>query len=387
VELDQVAFPVLLAWRLGVADALEGDPYPGLVRRAAVYLLRQGPRTDLDRWEDAGGFSPSTLAAVIAALLVAAEFGEDAGEAAAAEHLRAVADYWNEGIERWCYLRAFRHYVRITSDPDRGAERGDTAAMEFLELVRRGRRAGDAARIEHSLTTADVILRIELPGGPGWRRYAEDEYGETDDGAPWQRGLRGRGRSWPILTGERAHQALAAGRSVAGLVTALEACAGPDLLLPEQVWDAAPLPERGLDPGRATGSVAPLGWAHAEYLSLLAAIAGERLPDVVDPARRRYAGGAPAEPAFVWSHAHRFRTFQEGRGVRVQLERPALVRWTADGWATFKEVAARDTSLGFWVADLPTQIMRPGAVIEWTAHYDDGWEGVNYALECAAAPA
>src|SRR5919201_299733 len=59
-ELDQVALPILLAWRLGVAGCLDHDPYPTMVRPAAQFLIREGPYTPLDRWEDAGGFSPST---------------------------------------------------------------------------------------------------------------------------------------------------------------------------------------------------------------------------------------------------------------------------------------------------------------------------------------
>src|SRR5690348_3704505 len=48
-ELDEVALPVLLAWRLGVAGCLDHDPYPLMVRPAAQYLIREGPQTPLDR--------------------------------------------------------------------------------------------------------------------------------------------------------------------------------------------------------------------------------------------------------------------------------------------------------------------------------------------------
>jgi len=70
-ELDQVALPILLAWRLGVAGCLDHDPYATMVRPAAQFLIREGPLTQLDRWEDAGGLSPSTLAVSLAALIVA----------------------------------------------------------------------------------------------------------------------------------------------------------------------------------------------------------------------------------------------------------------------------------------------------------------------------
>ncbi|HEX2682169.1 MAG TPA: glycoside hydrolase family 15 protein, partial [Candidatus Dormibacteraeota bacterium] len=113
-ELDQVALPILLAWRLGVAGCLDHDPYPTMVRRAAAYLIREGPVTQLDRWEDQGGLSPSTLAACIASLIVAAEFAGDAGEHVAAGHLRTVADYWNDRVEAWCSTPAGQ-YLRLAS--------------------------------------------------------------------------------------------------------------------------------------------------------------------------------------------------------------------------------------------------------------------------------
>ena len=71
VQLDEVAFPVLLAWRLWKLGALGNfDPY-SMVCRACGFLIREGPVTAQDRWEEASGYSPSTLAAHIAALICA----------------------------------------------------------------------------------------------------------------------------------------------------------------------------------------------------------------------------------------------------------------------------------------------------------------------------
>ena len=47
------------------------DPYP-MVLRAAAYLVGQGPLTPQERWEEDSGYSPSTLASNIAALVCAA---------------------------------------------------------------------------------------------------------------------------------------------------------------------------------------------------------------------------------------------------------------------------------------------------------------------------
>lgn len=375
-ELDQVALPVLLAWRLGVAGCLDHDPYPTMVRPAAQYLIREGPSTQLDRWEDAGGLSPSTLAACIAALVVASEFAHDAGEHVAASHLRAVADYWNDRVETWCSLPSGQ-YVRLGTNPDQRPTDG-AVAPEFLELVRYGLRRPKDDRVLRSLQGVDMSLKVGLPAGSSWRRYVGDRYGEHEDGSPWDRG--GRGRAWPVLTGERARHFFAMGLSAAEMVRSLEGFAGQGLMLPEQLWDGPDIPARHLQFGRPSGSACPLGWAHAEYLELLVTIALAGFPDIVTPARRRYTEGVALEPAFVWSHRHQITKIASGRALRVQLPRPGAVHYTFDDWKSYRDVEAVDTTLGVWVADVPCQKLPPGTDFSWTAHYVTGWEGKNYAL-------
>lgn len=378
-ELDQVALPILLAWRLGVANCLDHDPYPVMVRPAAQFIIREGPLTQLDRWEDLGGLSPSTLAACIAALIVAGEFAHEAGEHVAASHLRAVADYWNDRVESWCSTPAGQ-YLRLASDPDQRPTEG-SIAPEFLELVRYGLRRPKDERILRSLQGVDSTLKVGLPAGPSWRRYVGDLYGEHDDGSPWDGS--GTGRPWPVLTGERARHFFSMALPAAELVRTLEGFAGPGLMLPEQVWDGSDIPSRGLYFGKATGSVSPLGWAHAEYLELLVTIALAGFPDIVLPARRRYTEGQAQAPAFVWSHKHQIQRIASGRRLKVQLPRPGSVHYTFDDWKTFGEADAVDTTLGVWVAEVPSNKLAPGAELAWTAHYVTGWEGKNYTMTVA----
>ena len=375
-ELDQVALPILLAWRLGVANCLDHDPYPVMVRPAAQFIIREGPLTQLDRWEDLGGLSPSTIAACIAALIVSAEFAHEAGEHVAASHLRAVADYWNDRVETWC-TTPDGQYIRLSGDPDHRPTEG-AIAPEFLELVRYGLRRPKDEKILRSLNGVDMSLKASLPAGPSWRRYIGDRYGEHEDGSPWDGS--GRGRPWPVLTGERARHFFSMGLPAAELVRTLEGFAGESLMLPEQVWDAPDIPERGLFLGRPTGSAAPLGWAHAEYLELLVTVALAGFPDIVMPARRRYTEGPTQEPAFVWSHKHQITRIVAGRRLRVQLPRPGAVHYTFDDWETFAEVEAADTTLGVWIAEVPCNKLAAGSHFSWTAHYVTGWEGKNFTL-------
>ena len=375
-ELDQVALPMLLAWRLGVAGYLDHDPYPTMVRPAAQFIIREGPLTPLDRWEDAGGLSPSTLAACIAALIVAAEFAHDAGEHIAANHLRTVADYWNDRVESWCSTPSGQ-YVRLASDPDKRPSEG-AIAPEFLELVRYGLRRPKDDRVLRSLQGVDTSLKVSLPAGPSWRRYVGDEYGEHEDGSPWDG--KGRGRAWPVLTGERARHFFSMGLPAAELVRTLEGFAGQGLVLPEQLWDGPDIPSRGLKFGAADGSASPLGWAHAEYLELLVTIALAGFPDIVMPARRRYTEGPAQEAPYVWTHKHQITRIAAGRRLRVQLPRPGAVHYTFDSWQSFQEMDAIDTTLGVWVAEVPCHRLSVGTEFSWTAHYMTGWEGRNFSL-------
>jgi len=375
-ELDQVALPIILAWRLGVAGCLDHDPYPTMVRRAAQFIIREGPLTQLDRWEDSGGLSPSTLATCIAALIVAAEFAGDQGEHIAANHFRAVADYWNDRVETWCSLPSGQ-YVRLASDPDKRPTEG-AVAPEFLELVRYGLRRPKDDRVLRSLQGVDTSLKVSLPAGPSWRRYTGDQYGEHEDGSPWEGS--GRGRAWPVLTAERARHFFSMGLPAAELVRTLEGFAGQGLMLPEQLWDGPDLPGRRLWFGKASGSACPLGWAHAEYLELLVTIALAGFPDIVMPARRRYTEGTPLAPAYIWSHKHQITRIAGGRHLRVQLPRPAAVHYSFDEWRTHVELDAIDTTLGLWVAEIPCNKLARGAEFQWTAHYMTGWEGKNFTL-------
>ena len=120
IQLDEVAFPVLLTWRLWKNKALGNFLSFEMVRRACGFLIREGPITAQDRWEEARGYSPSTLAVHIAALICAAEFFDDRGEHATAEFVRDYADFLESHIEHWTVTTQGtlvpgikRHYIRV----------------------------------------------------------------------------------------------------------------------------------------------------------------------------------------------------------------------------------------------------------------------------------
>src|SRR5271155_1052250 len=100
LQLDEIAAPILLAARL----RKEGVPLGGfdptfMILRAASYLIRHGPVTAQERWEENAGYSPSTLATVIASLVCAADFARDRGLADAAEFILSYADWLAAHVE------------------------------------------------------------------------------------------------------------------------------------------------------------------------------------------------------------------------------------------------------------------------------------------------
>lgn len=159
---------------------------------------------------------------------------------------------------------------------------------DALALVRFGLRAADDPRVLDTIKVIDALLKRDLPGGPAWCRYNGDGYGEHEDDSPFDG--TGRGRPWPLLTGERAHYELAGGdrKEAERLADAIGNFANGTGLLPEQVWDGEELPERELWVGGPTGSAMPLVWAHAEFLKLGRSLADGTIFDLPPQTVARY---------------------------------------------------------------------------------------------------
>ncbi len=382
IQLDEVAFPIMLAWRLHEAGALRDfDPYP-MVLRAAGFLVRQGPATPQERWEENGGYSPSTLATNIAALTCAACFAQQRGDDPTAAFLQQYADFLECHVEPWTVATQGtlvhdipRHFIRIHpvdvhdanphEDPNDGTllirnrgpgQRYEFPAKEivdagFLELVRYGiRKAGDPL-IEDSLRVVDSLLKVETPVGPCWRRYNHDGYGQRPDGGPFQGW--GKGRAWPLLTGERGHYELAAGRDVTGYLRALEGFANSSGLLPEQVWDEPDRPELRLRFGGPTGSATPLMWAHAEYIKLLRSVADGQVFDLIPAVAARYQKRCGCINLEIWKPNRRVQAVAAGTTLRVQAPIPFRLRWSLDEWQTVADTDATATLLDVYYVDIP----------------------------------
>ena len=414
VQMDETALPILLvdlAAREGVIDTAARDALWPMVRRAAVFLARNGPVSQQDRWEEQPGYAPFTVATEIAALLVAADLADAASNPIAAAYLRETADAWNASIERWLYVEGTGlaqlhgvegYYVRVAQPDD-----GDAASpcqgfvpiknrppdqasrpaalmvsLDALAFVRFGLRAPDDPRVLNTVKLIDATLKVETPRGPAWHRYQGDGYGEHSDGSPYDGS--GVGRAWPLLTGERAHYELAAGRLQVAehLMQAMEAMAGEAGLLPEQIWDSADIPDRELLLGHASGSAMPLVWAHAEYLKLCRSLSDGRTFDQPPQTVQRYLVQQITSDRIVWRFNNKVRAMPANRTLRVETLAPAVVHWSADEWRTAHDTATRDTTLGVHVADLGTRDLRPGSRVHFTFYWPEAgrWEGVDFSV-------
>jgi glucoamylase len=417
-QLDEVAFPMILAWRLWKADGLGDLEIFPFVERAAGFLVRNAPITHQERWEENAGYSPSTLAAVISGIICAAEMARAHESVELAVFLEEFADWIERHLEHWTVTNngvldpeIKRHYMRI-----RPPETGEAYACEdcgketihlnnrppgtrfefeareiidagFLELVRYGVRRADDPLIVDSLKVVDKIIKRSLPQGPGWLRYNWDGYGQRPDGGPFQ--SWGQGRVWPLLTGERAHYELAAGKDITPLIKTYEGFATCGQLMPEQVWDEPDRPHTSLHIGQPAGSAVPLVWAHAEYLKLLRSAVDGKVFDRVEAVYQRYS--VPEGRKKLHNHLEiysRHRPIQKiaaGDTLRIIDEANFRVVWSRDGWKTAHTTPSRSLGSCGYAADIPPQdnAARDGAGLSWTLHWPDRdrWLGSNVDID------
>jgi glucoamylase len=414
IQMDETAFPILLVDLARREKALEKDDLAGLwpmVRRAASFIVRNGPVTQQDRWEEDAGYSPFTLAVEIAALLVAADLAELNNEPKTAAYLRETADTWNANIERWVYVTGTElakraavdgYYVRIAPPEEADAASPATGFVpiknrpigqsaepaihivspDALALVRFGLRAADDPRIVDTVKVIDSLLKVETPSGPAWHRYNDDGYGEHEDGSAFDG--TGVGRAWPLLSGERAHYELAAGRRAEAerLSRTMEAFANEGGMISEQVWDAADIPPKELFFGRPSGSAMPLVWAHSEYVKLKRSLHDGRVFDMPPQAVERYQVKKTGSPFVIWRFNHKCHAVAHGKTLRLEVLTPATVHWSDDGWRTMHDTVSRDTGLGVHVADLLITHLSPGRTVDFTFHWSavDTWEDRNFSV-------
>ncbi len=362
IQLDQTAMPIMLGWRLWQQGLLSETEltnwYSRMLKPAADFLAKGGnvkldwndvhltpPSTQQERWEEQGGYSPSTIAAVISGLVVAADIAKLSGDTASAELYLQKADEYSSSLEAKTFTTKGtlnkapsdgQYYLRINSNdnPDDQSKLQDRNGISnvnesdvvdggFLELVRYGVRSADHPAVRASLGELDDqnlpdALRVKYEFSfagiegklPGWRRYGLDGYGEdTETAMGYAKGPNDantpgqRGRVWPIFSGERGHYELALLQSQKqplsaetmqplrhNYVQAMEQFANEGMMLPEQVWDnVGNNSVYQYSSGEGTNGATPLAWSHAEYIKLLRSLKDQQVWDRYQPVEQRYS--------------------------------------------------------------------------------------------------
>ena len=338
LQMDEVAYPLILAYQLGKNDKAT---YENHVKKAADFIVKNGPATPQERWEEESGYSPSTIAAEIAGLVCAADIARKNGDVESASRYLKTADDWQANIEKWTATTTGNYgdgnyYLRITQNgkPDAGEkielnngsgffDEREIVDAGFLELVRLGIKSPDDPLIVKSLKVIDQVIKVDTPHGPGFYRYNHDGYGEMDDGRRWNWDGKytGKGRLWALLSGERGQyeivlcekeianvrknavkdprfrkQGIACQINAFARLNTMADFANDGLMIPEQVWDSAKVPiadlqfSPNLKFGEGTGSATPLAWSMAQFIRLAANLKTGRGLDTPDIVFDRYAG-------------------------------------------------------------------------------------------------
>ncbi|HTJ12694.1 MAG TPA: glycoside hydrolase family 15 protein, partial [Dinghuibacter sp.] len=237
VARDQVAQVILMVdtcRRTFQLSPARMQRYWPLVWTAATYLVAGGPEPAADRWDEANAFSLHTLCVTVAALLAAADMADERGQPGVATYCRKTADYYQDHIDDWMYVRVGpgRGQERIagyyTASGTPGSKPSGPATPDVLSLVRYGLRKPDDPRVTDTLRVVDADLRLDSPLGPCWQRRSGDDNATL------------------LLTAERALYELSAGNKThaAALLKSLEAYA-PFGLFPERTECGHPWSPQG----------------------------------------------------------------------------------------------------------------------------------------------
>ena len=320
VQLDEVAYPIVMADTPGMPSTTGCSCYGADIRPAADFLISHGPAFGSERWEEQGGYSPSTIAAEIAGLVAAADIASKNGDPTSAKVFLGVADDYQRSIKGWAVttngpLSPNPYFIRLSRNGDPNAAEsynvgngGPTLDQRsvidagFLELVRLGELPANDPAVVSSIPVVDATIKSSTPSGDGWHRYNADGYGDrASDGRPWAPSGQGTGHVWPVLGAERGeYQQLVGGpSSAAPFIPTMANFASGLGLIPEQDWESPDLAASpyGTDPttasigfrdGGPAGSAAPLTWSAGAYVRLVRDVTTGTLIDRPQNTTARY---------------------------------------------------------------------------------------------------
>jgi glucoamylase len=424
LQLDECSYPILMDWQSGLAG--DATLYRKHVIPAADFVVAHGPSDGSERWEEQGGYSPSTIAAEIAGLTAAAAIARVNHDPAHARLYQATADDFARSIKAWTVTTNGpftsptlpSYFIRIakSADPNspdqvnlgNGSIKVDQRSLidaGFLELVRLGVLPASDPVIKSSLTVVDDTIERTTPSGPGFYRYGTtstesvDGYGDCFQpsgsscsviGAPWPPTDTGTGHLWPVLSGERGEYDIASRNSseASTLLTAMRKMTSGQGLEPEQAWEDPDLPASpfdsdpttasiGFTDGQPAGSASPLTWAQSQYARLALALSTGRNLETPDIVTDRYVRhGMPGSlPLTITSPANGASV--DTATVTVTGTTTARARVVAEAvggtGGTAAIASTQADSSGNWSLSLPTGFGSTTITVTATLHRASGY--------------
>jgi glucoamylase len=260
-QSDQTGFPIILVSRLVELGLANYQEFRTMVLNAADALVKTGALTGQERWEENGGYSPNSIAIACQGLLEASWLEKNFDQGRAQLYSNTCAQ-WRNSLLQWTFIESgplgqgyferievakpydvsHRTQIFIGNSPSGGSYFPENEIIDggFVQWMLSGLVAPNDRHFASSLEVYDRSAVTSLNGSTkGYLRYNHDGYG-----------INHIGRSWPLLSGERALAALYQGTDPNGYRDVMMASQGSGGLMPEQ-----------------TGvSACPLGWAHAEVL-------------------------------------------------------------------------------------------------------------------------
>ncbi len=368
IQMDEQAYPIMLAWKLGITDSATYNQH---IKAAANYIVQHGPATGQERWEENGGYSPASIAAEIAGLICAADIARINGDTANQTLYTTTADSWQRSVPGWTFtttgpLGNGHYFERIDNNGNpndgnfisisNGGGNYDERSIvdsSFLELVRQGVMPANSPYITQSLPVIDATIKQTINGNDYWFRYNHDGYGEHADGSNYNG--TGVGHLWPIFSGERGIYTIAAGGSGDAALTAMMASANSTGMIPEQIWDnAAPA---GYTPGTPTKSMGPLNWSMGEFITLLVSESTHTIADVPSVVYNHYVGNPPPPPPPAVTSSPSVPVAGQPvtityAGSLAASATSITMHWGTNGWSGVTDVVMAKQSNGTWQATI-----------------------------------
>jgi glucoamylase len=125
----------------------------------------------------------------------------------------------------------------------------------------------------------------------------------------------------------------------------------------------------------------PLLWAHAEFLKLVIAQESRRPVEMLQSVEKHFGANIRrADAIWHWRDEVPVWHLQAGRALCVEDRRPFALHFGFDGWREVQERIAREQPFGMWSVLLSSEDTARHGQLDFTRHYDSGWEGVDHQV-------